>query len=624
MNASRNDPCPCGSGRKYKACCLRADVARERVRAVVGDEVVDFMEQVQSMAAAESTWQADVTPMPMEQRDREPAVLLIVAAGMILHVEVLPYRPATAEERAATVAQGFAAARRASSRSPERLLVRDAELAAALAGRPQLNGVAVRAAPMPELDEVLKEFLEHESDAPARLTTPDTWRETGTPAAEVAEFHRAAAEFYRLAPWNKLELQVPLLLALPDGAEWAASIMGDAGVAYGLGLYSQPGDMIALMASGASFAMDGGMQGYSVTVDFDQRGPLSRAMLREITAAGWTIAGPRAYPRLFGLKVERVAAEHVRLATLCLRAVNALARGADPWEETGVGVSPLPLPFGWDEDEDEEDRELEYFVFPERASLMCPEGPCADPEASLRAWDDYEAFDAAENERLTRLEAWLPAHLQKVSKAVLENARTWCGHWGAMAIPAGAVTEHDLRQFIYDLYVRKGEPSKRAVKALRTSLIFIFRFLEEEEGIHYPFGEAVLDELWEVERRAEEDGMELDEALVALSYELYDDLDARVMLPRRDPAEGCAEWPDLMNADVAHLDRELQRRWLLWYDELVRQGMTDFDELEAALLERQIAWENTPHPEHDGQTPAEVIRAYLDAEADPARDAVTA
>jgi len=24
----RNDPCPCGSGRKYKQCCLRRDVTQ--------------------------------------------------------------------------------------------------------------------------------------------------------------------------------------------------------------------------------------------------------------------------------------------------------------------------------------------------------------------------------------------------------------------------------------------------------------------------------------------------------------------------------------------------------------------------------------------------------------------
>ena len=28
MKVSRNDPCPCGSGRKYKKCCLREDARR--------------------------------------------------------------------------------------------------------------------------------------------------------------------------------------------------------------------------------------------------------------------------------------------------------------------------------------------------------------------------------------------------------------------------------------------------------------------------------------------------------------------------------------------------------------------------------------------------------------------
>jgi hypothetical protein len=31
MNAiGRNEPCPCGSGKKYKKCCLQRDEARER------------------------------------------------------------------------------------------------------------------------------------------------------------------------------------------------------------------------------------------------------------------------------------------------------------------------------------------------------------------------------------------------------------------------------------------------------------------------------------------------------------------------------------------------------------------------------------------------------------------
>lgn len=32
MSVGRNDPCPCGSGRKYKKCCQEADEARARVQ----------------------------------------------------------------------------------------------------------------------------------------------------------------------------------------------------------------------------------------------------------------------------------------------------------------------------------------------------------------------------------------------------------------------------------------------------------------------------------------------------------------------------------------------------------------------------------------------------------------
>jgi SEC-C motif len=31
VTAGRNDPCPCGSGLKYKRCCAVADAARESV-----------------------------------------------------------------------------------------------------------------------------------------------------------------------------------------------------------------------------------------------------------------------------------------------------------------------------------------------------------------------------------------------------------------------------------------------------------------------------------------------------------------------------------------------------------------------------------------------------------------
>jgi len=35
MKIGRNDPCPCGSGRKYKVCCLAKDQLRELEAAII-------------------------------------------------------------------------------------------------------------------------------------------------------------------------------------------------------------------------------------------------------------------------------------------------------------------------------------------------------------------------------------------------------------------------------------------------------------------------------------------------------------------------------------------------------------------------------------------------------------
>ena len=52
----RNDPCHCGSGRKYKQCCLAKDEARER--------------EARAMAAAEAPAAQAETAKPQRQAPR--------------------------------------------------------------------------------------------------------------------------------------------------------------------------------------------------------------------------------------------------------------------------------------------------------------------------------------------------------------------------------------------------------------------------------------------------------------------------------------------------------------------------------------------------------------------------
>ena len=48
----RNAPCPCGSGKKYKKCCLEKDLAERRAAAPGADTGVEW-ENVQNSGAQE-------------------------------------------------------------------------------------------------------------------------------------------------------------------------------------------------------------------------------------------------------------------------------------------------------------------------------------------------------------------------------------------------------------------------------------------------------------------------------------------------------------------------------------------------------------------------------------------
>ena len=51
MNIGRNDPCPCGSGKKYKHCCLSpATVVVDELKKLVTEQEFDSLEEVQAFA----------------------------------------------------------------------------------------------------------------------------------------------------------------------------------------------------------------------------------------------------------------------------------------------------------------------------------------------------------------------------------------------------------------------------------------------------------------------------------------------------------------------------------------------------------------------------------------------
>src|SRR4051794_4469177 len=87
----RNDPCPCGSGKKYKACCIGRDRATERTLRLVGGGSAPGEAPWNPAARAAELWEADVVPFPggfRDDPDAAPALAMVGAAGLILHGDV--------------------------------------------------------------------------------------------------------------------------------------------------------------------------------------------------------------------------------------------------------------------------------------------------------------------------------------------------------------------------------------------------------------------------------------------------------------------------------------------------------------------------------------------------------
>jgi tetratricopeptide (TPR) repeat protein len=90
----RNDPCHCGSGNKYKKCCLAKDEAAERERMAEaqvrrGDRTAERRLQAQELKAAMAARLADAEDLKDDDTlmDESNAVLDLVRAGKLDEAE---------------------------------------------------------------------------------------------------------------------------------------------------------------------------------------------------------------------------------------------------------------------------------------------------------------------------------------------------------------------------------------------------------------------------------------------------------------------------------------------------------------------------------------------------------
>jgi len=368
LKVGRNDPCPCGSGKKYKKCCLPLD--REAGGASApGDPAAGAVRR----AAVESRdWEVDLVSLPGTvegQPAARHAAVFVVARGLIIHSETLDRPSPEPEAMAEVLARGVLETATKIEHFPKRVLVREHVVAEAMAthlpprmeqGGRLVEPPRVEAGRLLALDEVVYAMLQ-EQDVPGRVrvTGPETWEGWGLPGEVVNRLLRAAAELFRADPWRALGDEEALDAIAPSGSSWTVFVLGRKGQEVGVMLYSDRRDFEdQMLLSDDEGYQD--LEGRILDLAFVPAGEALQTLRRELESTGWEHAD--ALPTLLtfntpGGGLRRVDAEDLAAIVEALPrfvAENEEAFGdvgtgeprwrVDAWrdEESGVELSWVP------------------------------------------------------------------------------------------------------------------------------------------------------------------------------------------------------------------------------------------------------------------------------------------
>ena len=621
MASGRNDPCPCGSGRKYKHCCAAKDsTASPLARALGGGSLSALVESARAHVKPGASWEADVVPLPAVVDDpaARPVGTLVAADGFVVHLSLESHPSSELSDVADLIARGVQAAAADLARRPNELLVRDPVIASMVAKLLADESIVVRSERMlPTLHalsaELVSQLSGHAGPMPL-MSIPHTWGAWRVPDDVIRGVFSAAAAFHRAHPWSWLDNERLLDLQLASGRRWVASVLGTGGAQFGLALFQDPRDFNCLLAGHPAGAF-AAMQFPMLSLTFDRRDDLPRPMVREISRAGWEVVSPAAYPSLMALNTPGGVVTRDLFAdmTESLRAVTRFvsanervlaesgrAGDAIDWTDPAAG-SLVSYPAASD------DAGVPWAQVGELAPGL-PEGPSADPESALVTADDFEHLTTAGEAILVRFSDSLVDAPAARARRDVENAGYFLELVIAYsAVSLTAVTEFDLRSFLYDWFPRKVRTSRSHAMTVRASLRRFFEFLDAHEGISYPWAHRILADKDSYEHRWDNfpGGFFWDPAVRAWMQELTMDFYARALLPDSEIA-GVGEWGDTMGADEARLYRELRRRWLIWRDEVIRAGTTDPATVRGLLARRQHEWEERPGA-GAGSSPSKVI-----------------
>jgi len=423
VKVRRNDPCPCGSGRKYKKCCLPLDRDAGPSPAPAG--------AVRRAALESRDWEVDIAPVPGTLRndpESRLAVLFVVAQGLGIHSEALNRPSPEPEELAEALAKGVRDAAETFGRFPERVLVREEVVAEAMGSRlPPSMGEGGRLVAPPRveagrldgLDEMVYAFQDEDTAYPGRVRVAATevWAAWGLPEELVERTLRAAAGLFRADPWRVLDETEPIGVATPSGGGWTVLALGrpdDEDAA--LILFSDPRDYEQALSDVGPESGFNDLEGRMIDLAFDPAGEAPRVLRREVESSVPELLEAGVCPRLITFNtpagaVRRTDAEDLVLVLDALP--RFLAEHEEAFAEAAAGEEPPPVE-GWVDEETglelswypaesaEDDASDELYAFAHPYDPNVPPDPAEWLE--LSEGDRIDAVAAAHAETLGFLE----------------------------------------------------------------------------------------------------------------------------------------------------------------------------------------------------------------------------
>lgn len=627
MKPGRNDPCPCGSGRKYKHCCAERDARSAPVLRLLGASTAADVFSIASRSVTEPVpWEADVTPTSVPVSDdltARPAAVLVVAQvagqGLVLYTDFLAHPPSDPAGVALILAHAVRDALAKGAAAPSRLLVRHREVATVLSALlhdldTEVDVVSVFEC-LEDLAAGLRQQLGGFSEPAPAVSAPHTWAAWGLPESVIARLFQAAAEFHVARPWVVLENEQLLDLVMPGGRRWTASVLGNGGQQFGLVLYERAEDVLTMYETPSPSDAFRRMQSVVLSLSFDRRTDLPKPMQREIARAGWRVNGPHAYPMLWALNTIGGGISPEQMEDLVL-ALGASARFAAVHSAQLIDPARRNATIVWNDDvtgvlvrsegfEDEGDLWSPVVAL----SPGLPGGMRADPDALYREGDANHDVDSPIIEKFTASERASGAPEARVGRDA-QNVELFVDAMHSyQGVTLAAVTEFDLRSFLYDWFPRKVRMSRTQADTMRGSLRRFFEYLAGHEGIVYPWARGILRDKLAFEERWDTfpGGFWWDEDVGEWRVELSEDLHARVMLPM-DALADVGTWGETMRVEEARLRTMLQRQWLQWRDEVIAAGVMVPAQARAELARRQAEWERRAQPWLEGESVSEVVR----------------